>query len=217
MFRLLTGTLAAALLVAAAAPVMAQAPAAPPAAAATPAPQPGTPARLRGTIDSFAGRDLVITTREGEKIAILMNETFTVASANRLTLADLSDNDYLGIVAEEGANGQLVALDVRVFPEVQRGVGEGQRPWDFTPQSTMTNATVATVATEGAGRLVRVTYPNGDKMVMVGPDVPIWTNAPADPSLLVAGAYVIVNSRKLDDGSYIAGSVTVEKDIRPNL
>ncbi|MCC6983593.1 MAG: hypothetical protein IT535_10015, partial [Bauldia sp.] len=55
-------------------------------------------------------------------------------------------------------------------------------------------------------------YPEGEKMVMIGPETPIWTTTAGDASLLVAGAYAVINTRKLDDGTYTATSVTVEKD-----
>jgi len=35
------------------------------------------------------------------------------------------------------------AVEVHVFPEEMRGTGEGSRPFDLRPNSTMTNATVA--------------------------------------------------------------------------
>lgn len=58
------------------------------------------------------------------------------------------------------------ALEVVVFPEAARGTGEGHRPWDLLPQSTMTNATVADLAAapksvRGAKVLVNAQERNG--------------------------------------------------------
>ena len=64
---------------------------------------------------------------------------------------------------------------------------------------------------------MRVTFPNGERTVLVTPDTPIWTTTPGDASLLVPGAYVVVNTRRLDDGTYTATSVTVEKETKPTL
>lgn len=187
--------------------------------AATPAPQPeGVAARVRGTINGLNGNVLNVTTREGETIDINLGADFSVNAAIPMTLADVADNAYVGVVADTDAAGNLVALDVRIFPEANRGRGAGSRPWDLTPTSSMNNGTVAEVDTQPTSRLIRVTYPDGERLVLVTPDTPIWTTEAGDASLLVAGAYVVINARKLDNGSYTATSVMVEKDgTRPTL
>ena len=50
------------------------------------------------------------------------------------------------VLPQPQADGTQKALEVVVFPEAARGTGEGHRPWDLLPQSTMTNATVADLA-----------------------------------------------------------------------
>lgn len=191
-----------------AAPVLAQGNA----PAAAPTPPPGVAVRVRGTINSFANNVLNFTTREGETINITLAADFRVTAAVPLTLDDITNNAYVGVAAETDPAGNLVALDVRVFPATQDRANSRVFPWDLTPTSTMANATVAAVEPQGQGRLVRVTYPDGEKMVMISPDTPIWTTTPGDASLLVPGAYAVIGTRKLDDGSYTATSVTVEKD-----
>ena len=58
----------------------------------------------------------------------------------------------------------------------------------------------------------------GEKLVMIGPDTPIWSTEPGDASLVVPGAYVVINARKLDDGSYTATNIMIEKNgTRPTL
>ena len=54
-----------------------------------------------------------------------------------------------------------------------RGTGEGFRPWDGAPNSTMTNGTVGTAVTGVNGPVVTVKYKDGEKNIIVGPDVPI--------------------------------------------
>jgi len=185
----------------------------PPAAAPAPAAQPpGEAVRVRGTINSFAGNVLNFTTREGETIDINLAPDFTVSAAIPLTLADITNNAYIGVVAETDPAGNLIALDVRVFPENANRANARVFPWDLTPTSSMANAIVADVQQQPQQTMVRVTYPEGEKMVMIGPETPIWTTTAGDASLLVAGAYAVINTRKLDDGTYTATSVTVEKD-----
>ncbi len=186
-------------------------PAAPAAPAATPAPPPGVAVRVRGTINSLEGNVLGFTTREGETISIVLAENFTVTAAVPLTLADITNNAYIGVAVEEDAAGNLLALDLRLFDEAARGRGEGVRPWDLTPGAIMINATVAVIEQQGDRTLIRLTFPDGERLVTIGPETSIWTTEVGDRSLLVPGAYAVIGTRRLDDGTYTATSVTVEK------
>jgi hypothetical protein len=173
--------------------------------------QPGTPQRLRGTIEALNGNVLSITTREGDKVDVNLSDGFRVNYGVPKTLADIQDNSFVGAAAIE-RDGKLVALEVLVFPEAARGSGEGHYPWDLTPDSNMTNATVNGLTPEGDGVVMNVKYPDGEKEIVVPSDIPVWTFEPGDASLLTAGKAVFIGARKLDDGTFTAGSVIVEKD-----
>jgi hypothetical protein len=173
--------------------------------------QDGAPAWLRGNIEALNGNVLSINTREGEKVDVTLAENFRVNYPTILSLNDLSDNSFVGAAAIE-KDGKLVALQVLVFPEAIRGAGEGHHPWDLAPGSTMTSATVQEVRPEGEGRLIHVKYPDGEKEIFVPADIPVWTFHPGNASMLVPGAYVFIGARRLDNGSYAASSVIVEKD-----
>jgi hypothetical protein len=101
---------------------------------------------------------------------------------------------------------------VLIFPEALRGTGEGYRPWDLTPDSTMTNATVAEVAEGAKGRLLKLNYKDGEKELEVPMEAPIVTLAPGDPSLLRPGAPVFISAMKAADGSLAASRVIAGKD-----
>ena len=77
------------------------------------------------------------------------------------------------------------ALEVHVFPESMRGTGEGYRPFDLQPQSTMTNGTVGAL-TGTIGRTLTITYQGGKQTIVVPPDTPVVTYEPGSPR--VAGA-----------------------------
>ena len=91
-----------------------------------------------------------------------------------------------------------MAIAVTVFPEAMRGTGEGHRPFDFMPQSTMTNATVADVTATPDGRKLQVRYKDGEKVIVVPQGVPVVTFRPADRSLLVPGASVSLSAQTID-------------------
>src|SRR4029079_19434011 len=82
-----------------------------------------------------------------------------------------------------------------------RGTGEGSRPYDLKPNSTMTNATVAQTVAGNDGHTLTIKYKDGEKKVVVGPDTPVVTYVPADKSDLKPGAKVIAFMKKLPDGS----------------
>ena len=72
-----------------------------------------------------------------------------------------------------------------------RGTGEGSRPYDLRPNSTMTNATVDQSVEDNDGHSLTVKYKDGEKKVEVLPDTPVVTFVPGDKSDLKAGAKVI--------------------------
>ena len=64
-------------------------------------------------------------------------------------------------------DGSQMALEVLIFPEAMRGAGEGHRPWDLMPESTMTNATVADTVQKVEGHTLTLTYKDGQKTIVV--------------------------------------------------
>jgi len=94
-----------------------------------------------------------------------------------------------------------------------RGTGEGFRPWDLRPNSTMTNATVDQKVESNDGDTIVVKYKDGEQKVVVPPDTPIVTFIPGDKSELKAGARIIImGAVKKDDGTLEASRVNVGRD-----
>ncbi len=108
-----------------------------------------------------------------------------------------------------GPDGRNDAIEVHVFPEDMRGTGEGSRPFDLRPNSTMTNATVAESVAGNDGHTLLVKYKDGEKKVVVSPDTPVVTYVPTDKSELKPGAKIIAFFKKLPDGSYEATRISV--------
>ena len=70
-------------------------------------------------------------------------------------------------------DGSQRAIQVTVFAEVQRGLGEGIGPGMRGPNSTMTNATVDETVASVDGQVVMVKYKDGEKKIVVPPDATI--------------------------------------------
>jgi len=155
--------------------------------------------RLRGTVVSVAPASLVLKTREGEVIELQISDRLVVNEVYLITLAEVQPGSFIGTAAMPQADGSLRAMAVTVFPDAARGTGEGHRPFDLLPQSTMTNATVAEVSSLGAGRRLQLKYKDGAQSVVVPPEAPIVTFRPGDRSLLVPGASVSLVAQAIHD------------------
>ena len=181
-------------------------------------PPAGTPTRIRGTVEKLDGQNLTVKSREGPELTIALAPNFTVAAVVKKSLADIKAGDYVGAASTKGTDGKLHALEVLIFPEALRGTAEGERAWDLTPDSLMTNATVAGIASAAQGQALKVTYKGGESEIIVAPNTPIVTFAPGDASLLKPGAAVFIGALKKPDGTLSAARVNAEKDgVKPPM
>ena len=168
----------------------------------------GSPARLRGKIDSVSGDTLNLTLRNGSKASAKLPADLRVIWITVAKPTDIETGSYIGTAAIPQPDGTLKALEIQVFPPSMRGIGEGSRPFDLTPQSTMTNGTIGSMVSAN-GRTITITYKGGEKKVVVPDDVPFVSYAPADRSALTPGANVIVSGTTAADGTINAASVSV--------
>jgi hypothetical protein len=174
--------------------------------------QPPAPSRVRGTIEGIVGDELAVRSRGGEEVKLHMSGDMRVVGITRIPLSDIKVGSFIGTTTVPGPGGTQNAVEVHVFPENMRGTGEGSRPYDLRPNSTMTNATVAENVAGNDGNTLRVTYKNGEKKVVVSPNTPVVTYVPADKSDLKAGAKVIAALKRLPDGSFETDRVSVGRD-----
>ena len=164
--------------------------------------QPPTPSRVRGTIEAVDGDMLAVKSRGGEDVKLHMTGDIKVVGITKISLADIKVGSFIGTTTVPGPDGSQNAVEVHVFPEDMRGTGEGSRPYDLRPNSTMTNATVANSVVGNDGHTLMVKYKDGEKKVVVSPETPVVTYVPADKSDLKPGAKVIAFMKKLPDGSF---------------
>jgi hypothetical protein len=174
--------------------------------------QPPTPSRVRGTVEGVAGDELAVKSRGGEAVKLRMTGDTQVVGITRIAMADIKVGSFIGATTVPGSDGSQNALEVHVFPESMRGTGEGSRPYDLRPNSTMTNATVTETVEGNDGQTLMVKHKDGEKKVVVSPDTPIVTYVPADKSELKPGAKVIAFIKKLPDGSLETNRVSVGRD-----
>jgi hypothetical protein len=174
--------------------------------------QPPTPSRVRGTIESVDGDVIAVKSRSGEDVKLHMTGDMRVVGIVKISLADIKVGSFIGATTVPGPEGTNNAVEVHVFPEDMRGTGEGSRPYDLRPNSTMTNATVAESVVGNDGHTLMVKYKDGEKKVLVSPETPVVTYVPGDKSDLKAGAKVIAFVKALPDGSFETNRVSVGRD-----
>jgi len=171
------------------------------------------PVRIRGTIESVDGAVLMIKSREGADMKVRMTDNVAVFGVAKTELSEIKQGSYIGVTAMPEPDGVQKAVAVHIFPENQRGVAEGFRPWDQRPGSTMTNATVAETVKGTDGQNILVKYKDGEKKVVVPPGTPIVTFLVGDKSELKPGAKIIIfGAVKKDDGMLEANRVNVGRD-----
>src|SRR3984957_3766661 len=174
--------------------------------------QPPTPTRVRGTIEGVDGDLLVVKSRSGEDVKLHLTSDARVVGIIRISLADIKPGSFIGTTTVPGADGRQNAVEVHVFPEDMRGTGEGSRPYDLKPNSTMTNATVSEQVAGNDGQTLMIKYKDGEKKVTVGPDTPVVTYVPAGRADLKADAKIIAFVKQQPDGSFETNRISVGRD-----
>ena len=178
-----------------------------------------TPIRVRGTVEKLDGQNLTVKSRDGQSLTIALAANVIVSYLTKKTVADIKTGDFVASTGAKGTDGKLHAIEVRIFPENLRGVGEGQYPWDLKPDSIMTNATVGTITKSPQGNVLKVSYKGAESEFTIDPDTPVYgTATDGDTSLLKPGAAVFVIAQKQDDGKLVSARLYAEKDgIKPSM
>jgi len=174
--------------------------------------QPPSPSRVRGTIEAVDGEVLAVKSRAGEDVKLHMTGDVKIVGITKIALSDIKVGSFIGTTTVPGPDGANNAVEVHVFPEDMRGTGEGSRPYDLKPNSTMTNATVEQSVVGNDGHTLNIKYKDGEKKVVVPAETPVVTYVPADKSDLKPGAKVIAFMKKLPDGSFETNRVSVGRD-----
>jgi len=168
--------------------------------------------RIRGPIQAVDGSTLTVKAGEAGDLKVKLADNVAVFGVVKASLADIKPGAFIGVGATPQADGSQRAIQIMIFADVQRGTGEGHRPWD-RPNTTMTNATVDQTVAGVDGQVVTVKYKDGEKKIIVPPDAVIRAYMVGNKDELKPGANImIVRATKQPDGTFGADRVNVGRD-----
>lgn len=177
------------------------------------------PEHLRGTLQKVEGDQLSVQTHEGEMVDVRLKEDAGIFVVSPKTLEDIEAGDFVGITSIE-VGGRQVALEVHLFAEDLRGVGEGHYPWDLVEEpNMMTNATIAEIKDVGEDRELAVTYAEGEgeqktqgaQTIFVPPGVPVvLIEQSGTRDMLASGKAVFLMVEPSDAGPQAVATVVGE-------
>jgi hypothetical protein len=175
--------------------------------------------RVRGTIEKVDGNTLQIKSApSGAPVTLTLAGNAVIVGVLKATVADIKEGSYIGSGALPQPDGTQKAVEVHIFAESQRGTGDGHRGnWDGTAYGagfgTMTNGAAGQPVSSVDGPVVTVKYKDGEKKVIVGPNVPIVRYEVGDKSELKPGAAVsIAAATKNPDGTFSAARINVGRN-----
>ena len=151
---------------------------------------------VRGAIESMSDTAIVVKTREGPDATVALSDGWQVGGVAKASIDDIKKGDFVGITNVPKSEGVASAVEVVIFPAALKGTGEGDRPWDLKPNSSMTNATVADAVKDIDGRTLTVVYHGTEKKIAIPDGTPIVTLAKASKDDLKPGATVFISAER---------------------
>jgi hypothetical protein len=176
--------------------------------------------RVRGTIEKADGNTLMVKSREGNELKLVLKDNVRVAGVVKASLADVKPNTNVAITSRPRPDGTSEAVELRIIPG-GRPFNSFDAPWDLMPNSFMTNGSMETSVAGVDGQVLTVKYkvkgkPDEEKKIVVTPKTIVATTVSGTKADLKAGLKVFVaGAPKLPDGSLDVAAIQVEKEIPP--
>lgn len=168
--------------------------------------------RVRGMIESINGDLLIVKKTDGHNVTMKMAPNASVTGVEKIAMSDIAPGAYIGVTSVADAQGNQKATEVHLFPDALRGAGEGTRPWDTAPNSSMTNGGLDKMVESNDGQTLAVKYRGGEKQVVVTPETVVVKLVPGKRSDLREGAHIIAATARTSDGALETSRVSVGLD-----
>ena len=163
---------------------------------------------MMGTVEAFDAGSITVKGETGAIETIKLAPNLVILQNKPATLNDIKANDFIASAAVRKEDGKLYSTELRIFPDIMRGVGEGQRPMNDPRNQTMTNATVTGTAIVDGSNTIKVKFAGGESELIISPGVPVTAIVQADRALVKPGVRVRVQGAKTADGA-VANRITL--------
>jgi hypothetical protein len=176
--------------------------------------------RVRGAIEKLDGNTLMVKSRDGAELKLMLKDNVRVGGVVKASLTDVKPDTNVAITSRPRSDGTLEAVELRIFPAGQP-FNSFHGEWDLMPNSFMTNGSLQTSVAGVDGQMLTVKYkvqgkPDEEKKIIVTPKTIIATTVPGTKDDLKPGLKVFVaGAPKLPDGSLDVAAIQVEKEIPP--
>ncbi len=172
---------------------------------------------VRGTIEALSGDTLTLRTEAGATETIRLAPNWNVTVLKRIGVDGIKPGSFIGTTEMPQRNGTGRSLEVHVFPPGVKA-GEGHYAWDLRKGSMMTNGTVGQVKSVPRGRELTVTYPNGERHIVVPKSVPIVEFTNGERSQVKPGIAAFLIVAKAADGALSSQGVAIgENGAKPPM
>jgi hypothetical protein len=169
--------------------------------------------RLRGVIEKVDGRTVLAKLTKGDEIKLNLADNVLVVGVVKASVADIKEGEFIGSGAIPQPDGSQKAIEVHIYAESMRGTAEGSRPWEGAPNGTMTNGTVGISVAGVDGPVITIRYKDGEKKVIVTPNVPIVRYEVADMNAIEPGsAFTVIAAVPKTDGSFDVSRINVGRN-----
>jgi hypothetical protein len=165
---------------------------------------------IRGDITKVEGNNVTLKAPDGKEVHLVLADDVRVQAVVPMKVEDIKPGDFLSITAEpvNGDKHHLKGLGISIFPPGNKP-NPGQRPWNKTPTSLMTNADVtAAVVKSGTGELTVAASGETYKLDMP-PGTPVTTSKPGTKDLIKVGASAFINGPVEKDGKIMAPTMNI--------
>src|SRR5450631_3139953 len=165
--------------------------------------------RIRGTVERIEGPVYVVKNRDGAELKLTVTDNPLFVAIVKATMADIKPGMFVGSTGVTQEDGSQKAIEVHIFPESMRGVGEGHYDWDLKPQTKMTNANVEQTVAGVDGPILSVKYKDGEKKLQVTPETVVVAYGPGNKDELKPGTRIFVGAaKKQPDGTLQTPRIT---------
>src|SRR5215831_6867722 len=115
--------------------------------------------RVRGAIESVDGNTVMVKSRDGASLKLVLKDNANVRGVVKASLADVKAATNVAITSRPRADGTLEAIELRIFP-AGLPFNSFHVDWDLTPGSPtfMTNGAAQTSVAGVDGQVLTVEY-----------------------------------------------------------